>query len=215
MTTKKLTEYDPTHITMPARRARTRLNKWQPKFLAVLRQMPVLAYAAKCAGVSTSTVNELRRNDPEFATAVEQALLDGGEIALEVSAMERATKGWWEPVYKDGKKVGKVWRWSEKLMALLLRYNLPRKYNPPDTMRHVGPADGPVEHHHTLDVTKLTDQELDDLIARKSLPAPSPSTPEPAGGAGAAPPGPGADIAHHGAGAAEGGGGPNGAGQAS
>jgi hypothetical protein len=47
---------------------------------------------------------------------------------LETVAVERATKGWLEPIYYQGARCGSVRRYDGGLLQFLLRGTLPEKY---------------------------------------------------------------------------------------
>lgn len=51
-----------------------------------------------------------------------------GAMQIESAAIERAVRGWTEPVYFKGEKCGEVRKYSDPLHALLLKKRLPGTY---------------------------------------------------------------------------------------
>ncbi len=93
---------------------------WKPVFLEALRDTMSVWHAAKVAGVGRSTVNEHRQSDPGFSEAWENTWRCVVE-QLEASAMKRAVQGWIEPVYHQGKQVGFVQRFDNRLTWNMLQ----------------------------------------------------------------------------------------------
>jgi hypothetical protein len=86
-----------------------------------------VARAAEAACISRVTHYHWLKNCPNYATAWErvkplaaQALLDG--------AIERAAHGVEEPVFYKGDVCGSILKYSDQLMALLLKGEFPEKY---------------------------------------------------------------------------------------
>lgn len=75
---------------------------WKALFLAALAEVPVLAHAAKAAGVNRVTVFRARESDPEFDKAVDHAMEEGIDRA-EQEAFRRAVVGYDEPVVHQGR----------------------------------------------------------------------------------------------------------------
>lgn len=75
---------------------------WKPAFLAALREMPVIAHAAKAVGVDRSTAWRARQADEAFAEAWDDAMEEGIDRA-EQEAFRRAVVGFEEPVIDKGR----------------------------------------------------------------------------------------------------------------
>lgn len=80
--------------------------------------------AAKAAGLKMSFIQDLRKDDPEFAEAEREALQVYGE-SLEKEAHRRGVEGWDEPVFYKGDVCGHVQRFSDRLLELSLKKNVP------------------------------------------------------------------------------------------
>lgn len=91
-------------------RVKTRVKKWQARFLAALAKAPSVSHAAKAAGVHRSTCYAVRDSDPQFANAWEQSL-ETAVDTLVVAAFRRAI------------------RRSDTLLTFLLRCHRPATYN--------------------------------------------------------------------------------------
>lgn len=80
-----------------------RLNiDWKPAFLAALAEIPVVAHAARAAGVEYRYVYMTRKADEEFAKAWDEAMEQGIDRA-EQEAFRRAVVGFEEPVVHQGR----------------------------------------------------------------------------------------------------------------
>lgn len=97
------------------------------KFLTFLAKFGLRMRAAQYAGVSYATACNHKNADKDFAAAWNEAaeLFTEG---LENEALKRAIDGWDEPVYQKGELVGTIHRYSERMMEILLKANLPQKY---------------------------------------------------------------------------------------
>ncbi len=103
----------------------------QVRFLKALAETGSVATSAALAGTSRTRVYELRKADPDFASAWE----DAEEIAadrLEKEARRRAVKGVEEPLVSAGKLVRDengqpitVRRYSDNLLLALLKAHRP------------------------------------------------------------------------------------------
>lgn len=75
---------------------------WTEAFLAALREMPVLAHAAKACGIHRATAWNRMQADPDFKVAVEEAMEQGIDRA-EQEAFRRGVVGFEEPVIDKGR----------------------------------------------------------------------------------------------------------------
>lgn len=97
------------------------------RFLMFLAKFGLQQKAATYAGVSYQCAKNHKRDSEEFAEAWEQALEIYRE-SLESAALRRALDGWEEPVYQKGELVGTIHKFSERMLELVLKANLPNKY---------------------------------------------------------------------------------------
>lgn len=80
----------------------------------------------------------MRKNDPEFAEAWLLALEAGNDV-LEAEALRRAVDGVDEPVFtQKGELAGHVRKYSDTLLALLLKAHLPEKFRERSEVKHAG-----------------------------------------------------------------------------
>ena len=140
---------------------------WSPRFLAALAESACILHACTLAGVSRTNVYQRRDADPEFAAALASALEDATD-ALELEARRRALHGVDEPVVYQGELMG-VWvnargdivaegtagarqipltvkKYSDALMALLLKAHRPERYRDKVDHKHSGVDGGAIEH---------------------------------------------------------------------
>ena len=74
-----------------------------------------------------SALHERRAADPAFAAAWDDAL-DGAMDAIEEEARRRAIEGTEEPVFYQGKQIGRVRKYSDALLMFLLRAHRPIRF---------------------------------------------------------------------------------------
>lgn len=117
-----------------------------------------------CPATVANALNPDHSNyDPDFAVAVEAAKWEFTE-GLERAAYERAVTGVDEPVYYEGKVVGTVKRYSDRLLAMLLKKHDPEyRENKPG----VNVASGGV-----LVIQAKTDQTPEDWADEYNKPKP-------------------------------------------
>ncbi len=107
---------------------------WQPAFLKALENVGVICKAAEAAGISTMQVWRARKDNPEFATAFEEAL-GCGALLLEQEAIRRAKDGVRRIPFNP--KTGEPYKipgtdeiyvehvFSDALMAMVLKRHIP------------------------------------------------------------------------------------------
>ena len=100
---------------------------WRRRFLEEFARCGVATFAAKHAGVSTTTLYRAKKADSSFAEAYERAIEESVDC-LELEARRRAVDGNDKPVFHNGKKVGSIREYSDTLLIFLLKANRPAKY---------------------------------------------------------------------------------------
>lgn len=172
--------------------------KWAKAFLRSLGLTGNVTRAATDAKIDRTVPYDLRDSDPDFAAAWASALEAAADL-LEEEARRRAYDGVEKPVVHQGKvvtywadKSGRpvsprtkgarqiplvVRQYSDQLLVTLLKACRPAKFRE----RHeiTGPNGGPLQAHHTLDLTQLSDAELDtlDQLIERATPAEPPADP--------------------------------------
>jgi hypothetical protein len=115
-------------------------------FLAGIASGLTVVEAARKAGSSIPPLYELRHADAAFAAAWLDAKTRG-EVAmlerLEIEADRRAVDGFDEPVFHEGKVVGKKRRYSDTLLIFRLKALAPKRYR--EGLEISGPGGGPIE----------------------------------------------------------------------
>jgi len=96
-------------------------------FLHHLAQTGSVSLAAARAEIRRSTLYLMRQSDEAFAERWDQAL-DMGVERLQDTAMNRAMHGSPRPVWRNGKKVGTVQHYDNRLLQFLLRAHRPDTY---------------------------------------------------------------------------------------
>ena len=167
------------------RKSKTPPGIWRKAFLSTLAQTGNVDLSARAAGTLHQTAQGARKRDPKFAEQWKDALAVAA-CRLEAEALRRAVHGYEEPVFgtlpatrevietPDPKnpsrtirkvvmrsqgtgQVGVIRRYSDDLLKMLLRGADREKYGVrPTATLNLTPAD----------VEKMSDQELDELIAR-------------------------------------------------
>ena len=119
------TAYKPSTAAATAKTRRLRAAK-QELFLAKISTGWSVSKAAEAAGVDDSTPYVWTK-DAKFKEKY-HAAQERGTQHIEDEALRRAVEGREEPVYQGGKLVGKVTRYSDRLLELLLKSRRPTVY---------------------------------------------------------------------------------------
>jgi hypothetical protein len=110
----------------------------------------VKAYAETCNVVRSASLAGITRNThyrwlekcPKYAAVFQKTKLAAAEY-IESECVDRATRGWLEPVYYQGARCGSVRRFDGGLAQFLLRGMLPEKYGHKTEI--TGPQGAPVQ----------------------------------------------------------------------
>lgn len=112
-------------------------------FLEALASGLTVTAACEAGGFSANCAYLLRGKDPAFADAWAKAKARG-EAALverlETEAQRRAVEGWDEPVFHEGREVGKKRRYSDTLLIFTLKGLAPDRYRERQQVEHTGDA---------------------------------------------------------------------------
>ena len=123
-----------------------------------------ISNACETAKVHADTVWSWRKTDEEFCAEVE-TVLNESTCVLEDEAVRRAHDGVKKPVYQGGMLVGFVQEYSDSLLMFLLRGRRPEKYKNRTSNEHTGPGGDQIRVGNTLDMTKLSTEELAQLAS--------------------------------------------------
>lgn len=93
--------------------------------------------AAKHAGITTGRIMLERRNNLQFE-AQYQLAYDMANVVIEDEAVRRAVHGWNEPVFYRGNKVATVRKYSDQMLALLLKGRMRKVYGDQLGLTHDG-----------------------------------------------------------------------------
>lgn len=114
----------------------------QERFLKALAETGIVSAAVEIAGTSRTRVYDLRKRNPGFAAAWEEAE-DRAADALEAEAWRRAVVGVQEPLVGGGKLVRDddgqpiaIRRYSDTLMLALLKARRPEKFKDRAVVEH-------------------------------------------------------------------------------
>ena len=107
--------------------------------------------AADVAGVRPRQVYRWPQNDPAFKALYEQCRVEACDRILG-ETHRRGVKGWLEPVYQGGKRVGVIRKYSDACLMSLLKARLPAFRN----RREISKDDRPI----FSDPDKMSDAEL-------------------------------------------------------
>jgi hypothetical protein len=112
-------------------RARARYAMtWRPRFLAVLALSRSQILACRAAKVSRPTVDNHRKNDPDFEAQCLAAEEHAVELLHDV-AFRRALEGDTEPIFWQGIQVGHVRKFDGRLQVEMLRAHMSKKFKTP------------------------------------------------------------------------------------
>ena len=103
------------------------VGRRRARFIEALRESANVAEAARRTGVGRTCAYAARQADPAFAEAWDAAI-DEATDRLEAEARRRALDGVPEPVFYQGKIVGTIRRYSDRLLVVLLRAYRPERY---------------------------------------------------------------------------------------
>lgn len=127
-----------------------------PRFLEQLRvNGGMVVKAAEEVGLPLSSLYSMRRNDPEFAAAWDDAIRDS-TVILENEITRRAVEGVEEPVFHRGEVVGHVKKYSDNLLMFMTKARDPDKYRERTEVKHTG----------EIAIKAMTDDQLADTIAK-------------------------------------------------
>lgn len=115
-------------------------HKKRAIFLASLSECGNVTKAAEAVGVNRVYLYEVRAEDEAFKKQWEEAAKLGA-LRLEDEARRRAIDGWEEPVWHKGKRCGKVRKYSDTLLIVLLKAHHPDKYAERNKTEHSGSID--------------------------------------------------------------------------
>ena len=101
--------------------------RWAWAFLNALATSPNVTRAAKAAHITRQKTYERRAEDKVLARCWKEALDESIEV-LEAEVHRRAFEGDEQTVYRDGKPVGVVCKYSDLLAIFLLKAHRPERY---------------------------------------------------------------------------------------
>lgn len=107
------------------------------RFVKRLAETGNITKACRTARVPRRTVYDWREADPAFAKLWDEAI-DIATDALEAEARRRAVEGWKEPVFHQGKRVGVIRKYSDRMLEILLKGHRPEKFRERVDMKHSG-----------------------------------------------------------------------------
>lgn len=96
-------------------------------FLYYLGRSGSVSFAAARSGIERMTLYRRRARDEQFARHWDEAL-NLGIDRLQDNAMQRALDGTERPVWRNGKQVGSVQQYDNRLLQFLLRSHRPETY---------------------------------------------------------------------------------------
>lgn len=137
--------------------------KRQSAFLAAIARTGNITIAAQAAHIDRRRHYEWLQNDPDgsYAAAFRAAEEEAVDL-MEEAARQRAVDGWEEPVFYKGDQVAVIRKYSDVLLIFKLKGARPEKYKDRGQYEHTGKDGGPIQVER-LDLTKLSDEELDAL----------------------------------------------------
>lgn len=107
------------------------------KFIRTLARTGNVSQACRTIRVSRTAAYEVKESNKEFGALWDEAV-DIATDALEREARRRAVQGWPEPVFHQGRKVGTIRKYSDRMLEILLKGHRPEKFRERVDMKHSG-----------------------------------------------------------------------------
>ena len=140
---------------------RKQITDWrQTRFLEEFSKNANIGMAAKNSGVDRS-LHYRWLNDPEYVVAYEAALKTACDN-IDAEIYRRGVTGVQEPVFYNGKRVDAITKYDTTLLIFLAKGLMPGKYK--DNYKADISLTGRVDTTHNINLTRLPDAELDQLI---------------------------------------------------
>ena len=125
---------------------KTLARPWN-RFIEALAETGNVASSCRATGIPRTTAYRQRDCSPKFKSDWDEAI-DIAVDLLEGEARRRAIEGVLEPVFQQGKKVGVIRRYSDKLLELLLKAHKPDKYRESPLSGRKANTAGATVHYH-------------------------------------------------------------------
>jgi len=109
-------------------------------FLAAYAKVATVSHAAKLVEMDRCTHYDWLKTDPQYAEAFREAKLEACDN-LEAEARRRAMVGCEEVIYYQGVECGRVRKYSDTLLIVLLKANMPQKYIERRAIEHTASGD--------------------------------------------------------------------------
>jgi hypothetical protein len=106
-------------------------------FLAAYASVATISHAAKLVGIDRSTHYDWLEKDPQYVKDFNEAKQTACDN-LEAEARRRAVAGCEEVVYYQGVECGRVRKYSDTLLIVLLKAAMPEKYIERRAIEHSG-----------------------------------------------------------------------------
>jgi hypothetical protein len=116
-------------------RPRPVTDRMRETFLAALEAGESVSAACLTAGIPRRSAYKLRQRDEAFALAWHDALEAGTDL-YEDEARRRAIEGVEKPIMYQGKQVGSVREYSDRMLELILKARRPEKYRERHDVQH-------------------------------------------------------------------------------
>jgi hypothetical protein len=112
-------------------------------FLEELQRSANVTAAATSAGISRTCAYEHKASNAVFSAAWDEAIGIATD-ALEAEARRRAVTGVEEPVFYLGNECGKIRKYSDRMLEILLKGHRPEKFRERLSAEFSGPNGGPI-----------------------------------------------------------------------
>ena len=138
------------------------LNRQRQKtrFLEGYAKSANVSAAAQFARVDRNKHYDWMRDDPEYPVRFAEAHQKACDL-IDQEILRRGVHGWLEPVFYQGKKVSGVRKYDTTLLIFFAKGLMPEKYR--ENWKAEVNLTADVHSTHNLDLTKLTNEQLDAL----------------------------------------------------
>lgn len=116
-----------------------------------------------------STFKDMRKDDPEFAMAVEESM-EEARGRLEAELYRRGVEGWDDPVFQRGEQVGTIRKYSDRLLEIQAKAKLGPEYREQARVEHAHAGVFAITDLATLTkkMSKESRDELRKIIIRET-----------------------------------------------
>ena len=147
-------------------RGRRKTEAQKQKFLEAFREICIVTTAAKMAGMCAKTVYNIRDRDPVFRAAMEEVEYEVQD-KIETEIRRRAMEGVDKPIFYQGKVVGTVKEYSDRLIELLAKGHMKDRYGDQSKVEMTGKDGTPLVPDDRIEIARRIAWALSSAVHEK------------------------------------------------